>query len=55
MTKSEKRDRDPKLTEYTVTKAKSEKATKKVRKKRGRSPILTEYTMTKLYLKLVQI
>ena len=35
MTKSEKMDRDPNLTEYTVTKAKSEKATKKVRKKGG--------------------
>ena len=50
-----KRDRDPNLTEYTVTKAKSEKATKKSEKKRGRSPILMEYTMTKLNLKLVQI
>ena len=29
MTKSEKRDRDPKLTEYTVTKAKSEKKRQK--------------------------
>ena len=37
MTKSEKRDRDPNLTEYTVTKAKSEKATKKVKKKREES------------------
>ena len=29
MIKREKRDRDPNLTEYTATKAKSEKATKK--------------------------
>ena len=42
------------MTEYTVTKAKSEKNDKKSEKKRGRSQILTEYTMTKLNLKLVQ-